>query len=92
MGECSSPNPETNTIRDNSIFFRDGFRKIDFVLVYEENSRRCASVGSAVLDTSSDRRAKLETWRQRFMTNLRRAGLDMEEVRYTFTTCKRSWR
>jgi anoctamin-7 len=79
MRGCSPPNPETITNPDNSTFFRDGHRKIDFVLVYEETPRRCASVGPSVLDTSGDRRAKLETWRQRFMTNLRRAGLDMEE-------------
>jgi len=45
-----------------------------------------------VLDTPGDRRAKLETWRQRFMTNLRRAGLDMEEVRSSFITGRSSWR
>jgi len=45
-----------------------------------------------VMDTSGDRRVKLETWRQRFMTNLRRAGLDMEEVRSSFITGRRSWR
>ena len=92
MRECSPPNPETINIPDNSIFFRDGHRKIDFVLVYEETTRRCASVGPSVVDTSGDKRAKLETWRQRFMTNLRRAGLDMEEVRSSFITGWRSRR
>ena len=92
MRESSPPNPETITILDNSTFFRDGHRKIDFVLVYEETTRRRASVGPSVLDTSGDRRAKLETWRQRFMTNLRRAGLDMEEVLSSFITGRQSWR
>lgn len=92
MRESSSPNPEPTAIAENSIFFRDGIRKIDFLLVYEETSRRYASNGPTVLDTSGDRRAKLETWRQQFMTNLRRAGLDMEEVRSTFFIGRRSWR
>jgi hypothetical protein len=76
MRDTFLTNPEPTTT-DSSTFFRDGRRKIDFVLVYEENSRRCT-----VLDTSGDRKTtKLDTWRQRFMANLRREGLDMEEVR-----------
>jgi hypothetical protein len=92
MRESSSPNPEPTSIADSSTFFRDGLRKIDFVMVYEETPRRHTSTGPTVLDTPGDRRAKLETWRQRFMTNLRRAGLDMEEVRSTFIIGRRSWR
>jgi hypothetical protein len=85
MRENVSSNLEPTSTDDSSTFFRDGRRKIDFVLVYEENSRR-----STLLDTSGDRKTnKLNTWRQRFMANLRREGLDMEEVRNIFmsTAC-----
>jgi hypothetical protein len=92
MRGSSPTNPEPIAIADSSIFFRDGLRKTDFVLVYEETPRRCASTGPTALDTCGDRRAKLETWRQRFMTNLRRAGLDMEEVSSTFINGRQSWR
>lgn len=77
MRESFPTYPEPTTTDDSSTFFRDGRRKIDFVLVYEENSRR-----STLLDTCGDRKTnKLDTWRKRFMANLRREGLDMEEVR-----------
>jgi hypothetical protein len=77
MRESFPTDPEPTTTDDGSTIFRDGRRKIDFVLVYEENSRR-----STMLDTSADRKTnKLDMWRQRFMANLRREGLDMEEVR-----------
>jgi hypothetical protein len=82
MRDTFPTNPEPTTAKDSSTFFRDGRRKIDFVLVYEENSRR-----STVLDASGDRKTnKVDTWRQRFMANLRREGLDMEEVSSKFTS------
>lgn len=80
MRESFPTYPEPTITDSSSTFFRDGRRKIDFVLVYEENSRR--SRRSTLLETSGDRKTnKLDTWRQRFMANLRREGLDMEEVR-----------
>lgn len=72
---------------DHATFFRDNERKIDFMLVYEEtaSSRAAAAVAGAVsaiggATTSKRRAGKHEMWRQRFMANLRRVGLDMEEV------------
>lgn len=47
------------------LFFRDGKRRIDYVLVYE--------------DSEGVRLNKHDGWRQTFMANLRKAGLDMEE-------------
>ena len=69
---------------DSSTYFRDGRRKIDFVLVYEETTRsggRSSSISSAIHEVGGDKKrsTKLEAWRQRFMTNLRKTGLDMEE-------------
>ncbi|XP_077510547.1 anoctamin-7-like isoform X1 [Amblyomma americanum] len=47
------------------LFFRDGKRRIDYVLVYE--------------DSEGARLGKHDEWRSTFMANLRQAGLDMEE-------------
>lgn len=88
---CLQDSDEGPPAADSSTFFRDGRRKIDFVLVYEENARRSSSVGSAALETHGDKKgSKLEDRRLRFMANLRRAGLDMEEVRDYFYSTRRS--
>lgn len=73
---------------DMSTYFRDGRRKIDFVMVYEETMvagssahHRRASVLTPHPHHFMDKKlVKYENWRQRFMSNLRKAGLDMEEV------------
>ncbi|XP_064459416.1 anoctamin-7-like isoform X1 [Ornithodoros turicata] len=49
----------------SGIYFRDGKRRIDFMLVFE--------------DSEGVRMNKHDGWRQTFMANLRKAGLDMEE-------------
>lgn len=69
---------------DQATFFKDGLRKIDFVLVYEESAlARAAAMaaGTASVPIASGRRSgKYDLWRYRFMANLRKVGLDMEEV------------
>lgn len=84
--------------------FRDGRRKIDFVLVYEEptgngggatlcsqldGSGADASVGASggLLRSENTRSAKHEVRRQRFLDNLRRVGLEMEEVSREMASC-----
>ncbi|KAG1673584.1 Anoctamin-7 [Nymphon striatum] len=56
---------------NKDICFRDGKRKIDYVLAYEEIRK-------------PDKKQKIlfarhEKWRQKFLSNLRKVGLDMEE-------------
>ncbi|XP_008469599.2 anoctamin-7-like [Diaphorina citri] len=60
-------------------YFRDGRRKIDYVLVYEYvPSGRCSS-SSSHGSSSEKKLAKYENWRTTFMANLERAGLQMEK-------------
>lgn len=77
----------TQAHQDMSTFFRDNRRKIDFVMVYEENvsggsaqSRRISVMTPPPAHLLDKKLLKQENWRQRFMANLRKAGLDMEEV------------
>ncbi|XP_055953568.1 anoctamin-7-like [Argiope bruennichi] len=59
---------------DKYTYFRDGKRKIDYVLVYEESSdERTLPKGFA------QKTHKHEAWRKKFMANLVKAGLHMEE-------------
>uniref|UniRef100_T1HAX3 Anoctamin n=1 Tax=Rhodnius prolixus TaxID=13249 RepID=T1HAX3_RHOPR len=73
-------------------FFRDGRRKVDFVMVYEgnvdildRNTERRYSISSGtssgphVIGILDKKAAKQIQQRQRFMANLIKAGLDMEE-------------
>ncbi|XP_069935985.1 anoctamin-7-like isoform X3 [Cherax quadricarinatus] len=71
---------------DTAIFFRDGRRRIDYVLVYEDSggaSRRGCEERDKTLNrtqsTSEKRALKHESWRERFMNSLVKAGLHMEE-------------
>uniref|UniRef100_T1ISC6 Anoctamin n=1 Tax=Strigamia maritima TaxID=126957 RepID=T1ISC6_STRMM len=71
---------------DKDTYFRDGKRKIDFILVYEESNSSTSDSSSPKLtkrltrqESKNDKSQKLEYWRQKFMSNLRKAGLDMEE-------------
>lgn len=75
---------------DPSTYFRDARRKIDFVMVYEETmvagsaqSRRASVMTPPPAHLLDKKLLKHENWRHRFMSNLRKAGLDMEEVRNT---------
>ncbi|XP_076365201.1 anoctamin-7-like isoform X1 [Tachypleus tridentatus] len=62
---------------DKGTYFRDGKRKIDFVLVYEEPIGEAFNTQPA--QKASKKAHKHEAWRKKFMSNLRKAGLDMEE-------------
>lgn len=76
------------THHDMSTYFKDGRRKIDFVMVYEENmevgnsshNRRASVLTPLPLHLMDKKLAKHDNWRQRFMSNLRKAGLEIEEV------------
>ncbi|XP_071455005.1 anoctamin-7-like [Hetaerina americana] len=124
-GPSTSSAPRPGGVEDTT-YFRDGRRKVDFVLVYEESSRNAAGLsatsttsinalgtgppisegggafsylytggegggvwGSWIHGNSAEsslpsgekirRSEKQIVWRQRFLTHLMRAGLDMEE-------------
>jgi hypothetical protein len=55
---------------DQGLFFNDGKRKIDFILTYEEHVEKKSS------SASED---KVKKWRQKFIKNLKKAGINMEE-------------
>lgn len=57
----------------------------DFVLVYEDDKetlalRREGKIGKKDNKEMMSQRDKHEVWRQKYLANLLRAGLDMEEV------------
>ena len=62
----------------DSCFFRDGKRRIDYILVYEDTTIQ----GKVRGRLAEKRFLKQEAWRGRFRANLRKAGLQMEEVRW----------
>ena len=59
-----------NPVEEETCFFRDGKRGIDFILVYEEELESKSSNSELV---------KISKWRQKFIKNLRKIGLEMEE-------------
>ncbi|KAK3854358.1 hypothetical protein Pcinc_039158 [Petrolisthes cinctipes] len=84
----SSSHGASLSTEDATTFFRDGRRRIDYVLVYEEvpgnqDSRRTREEREKTLTRSmsaSEKRAKKhDVWRQKFMNSLMKAGLHMEE-------------
>ena len=70
------PNPST--------CLHDGVRKIDFVLVYEEAVPATAD-GPLPAANTAPPTTKQTLWRQRFLANLERVGLEMEEVITEYT-------
>ncbi|XP_063869626.1 anoctamin-7-like isoform X3 [Scylla paramamosain] len=83
QGGRSQQQPQTNQQEDASTFFRDGRRRIDYVLVYEDaegGARKNQEREKTLIRTVSEKRIKKhETWREKFMTSLMKAGLHMEE-------------
>nr|XP_006812039.1 PREDICTED: uncharacterized protein LOC102802078 [Saccoglossus kowalevskii] len=73
---------------EKNVFFDDGKRRIDFVLVYEEEhltekqrrkreekDRERREKGKKVVDTDEQH----DQWRHKFLDNLKKIGLDLEE-------------
>ncbi|GAB6018699.1 Anoctamin-7 [Chamberlinius hualienensis] len=78
MTSSTSPTPHES----KELYFRDGQRKIDFVLVFEEKKSRYG-INDPHQRFADFQREKLDEekhdkWRMRFFTNLRKIGLDME--------------
>ncbi|KAK2192818.1 hypothetical protein NP493_22g05054 [Ridgeia piscesae] len=71
--------------RDQGYYFLDGKRKIDYMLVYEEEKDQMENMqapGRAKSKSSKNKaatRSRHEVWRQKFMNNVKKIGLDMEE-------------
>ncbi|CAA9996507.1 unnamed protein product [Nesidiocoris tenuis] len=69
-------------------YFKDGKRKIDFILVYETvqnaNERRgsMSSSTSHLTNVPDKKFRKAEQYRERFMANLKKTGLEMEAFIY----------
>ena len=74
---------------DRTIFFKDGVRKIDFVLVIEDVKKKSqpseVTESTNLFDGDEDATSKLrkqqriEVWRQRFMGRIISQGLEVEE-------------
>ncbi|CAH1775497.1 unnamed protein product [Owenia fusiformis] len=72
---------------DKACYFNDGKRRIDFILVYEE----CVAEVAKKIESNDDEdgvrkrqkdksdKEKKESWRKKFLINLQRAGLELEE-------------
>ncbi|CAL1545273.1 unnamed protein product, partial [Lymnaea stagnalis] len=56
---------------DRGMYCNDGVRKIDFILVYEEQTETKKSASAA--------EERIKKWRQKFLKNLQKAGLYIEE-------------
>ncbi|XP_033750082.1 anoctamin-7-like isoform X2 [Pecten maximus] len=59
---------------DRGCFFKDGLRRIDFILVYEEEVEKKVKSNSVEIE-------KVEKWRSKFIKNIRKTGLETEEER-----------
>ncbi|KAH9514072.1 Anoctamin-7 [Bulinus truncatus] len=56
---------------DRGLYFNDGKRKIDFILVYEEQLETKKSASAS--------EERIKRWRQKFLKNLEKAGLNTEQ-------------
>ncbi|KAG0721119.1 Anoctamin-7 [Chionoecetes opilio] len=73
--------PRSTLPEDATTFFRDGRRRIDYVLVYEDADgvSRMNQEKTLVRTVSEKRMKKHESWREKFMMSLMKAGLHNEE-------------
>ncbi|XP_074654198.1 anoctamin-7-like [Tubulanus polymorphus] len=63
-----------------SIKFKDGIRRIDFVLVYEEE------IDGKPLDAKEQKEKKrMSNWRNKFVNNVKKGGLEVEEDNVEFS-------
>uniref|UniRef100_A0A8D8VQN5 Anoctamin n=2 Tax=Cacopsylla melanoneura TaxID=428564 RepID=A0A8D8VQN5_9HEMI len=78
--ESSAHNTHHSVHSDKLTYFRDGRRKIDYVLVCEYSPLGSRSLSSSSHGSTSEKKqVKYENWRSTFMSNLVRAGLHMEK-------------
>ncbi|CAL4063773.1 unnamed protein product, partial [Meganyctiphanes norvegica] len=82
-GQIGDGNRRTlGPMEEATTFFRDGRRRIDYVLVYEEEHGRKRPEESKLtksLSASEKRANRHDQWRQKFIGSLMKAGLQMEE-------------
>jgi len=94
--------PIVKSKEDSSTFFNDGSRKVDFVLVYQEqsgvgskpdsggnqsqnedgsqeNKKSTVAAAAHAFKKLSSKQQKIEGWRQKFLSGLQSAGLEMED-------------
>ncbi|XP_066295921.1 anoctamin-7-like isoform X4 [Branchiostoma lanceolatum] len=86
LSENHPPSPGDLHAAEQGIYFRDGRRRIDFVLVFEEEDpgskkskrkKKKAAESGEVKEKSPEE--KNDQYRKKFLNNLRKAGCEMEE-------------
>ncbi|KAL7635519.1 UNVERIFIED_CONTAM: hypothetical protein RMT77_014588 [Armadillidium vulgare] len=86
----SSSNQPEEEEEDPTTFFRDGKRRIDYVIVYEDSygdkGRKKSSINEGEFLASQKgtnqgarKQSKHDAWRNKFLSSLKKMGLEMEE-------------